>query len=66
MRDVPWEMEGRSPPLNLTFTQLWRLEREGKLSFYEQCELQSVEWKGDAWKVTCNHPSSHDWGSASK
>ena len=35
------------------FTKLRRLKREGKLSFYEQCEVQSAEWKGDAWKVTC-------------
>ena len=42
------------------FTKLRRLEREGKLSFYEQCEVQSVEWKGDAWKVTCNQSDTHD------
>lgn len=42
------------------FTKLRRLEREGKLPFYEQCEVQSVEWKGDAWKVTCNQSDTHD------
>ncbi|MEB3360337.1 MAG: hypothetical protein VKK04_26675 [Synechococcales bacterium] len=35
-------------------------QREGKLSFYEQCEVQSAQWKGDAWKVTCNQRSAHD------
>lgn len=42
------------------FTQLRRLERSGKLSFYQQCEVQSAEWKENAWNVTCNHPGSHD------
>ncbi len=42
------------------FTKLRQLEREGKLSFYEQCEVQSVEWKGDTWKVTCNLSDAHD------
>ena len=42
------------------FTKLRRLERNGKLSFYEQCEVRSVERKGDAWKVTCNQSDVHD------
>ena len=42
------------------FTQLRRWERLGKLSFYEQCEVQSVEWKENAWKVACNLSDSHD------
>jgi len=42
------------------FTKLRRLEWEGKLSFYEQCEVQSAEWKGDTWKVTCNQSDDHD------
>ncbi|NJN75592.1 MAG: lysine N(6)-hydroxylase/L-ornithine N(5)-oxygenase family protein [Synechococcaceae cyanobacterium RL_1_2] len=41
-------------------TKLRRLERQGHLSFYEQCEVQSVEWKGDGWKVTCNQSQTHD------
>jgi cation diffusion facilitator CzcD-associated flavoprotein CzcO len=41
------------------FTKLRRLEREGKLSFYEQCQVQAAEWKGDAWKVTCNQSDVH-------
>lgn len=41
-------------------TQLRRREREGKLSFYEQCEVQSVAWQGNAWRVTCNHSGVHD------
>ena len=42
------------------FTKLRRWERQGKLSFYERCEVQSAEWKGDAWKVTCSQPGAHD------
>lgn len=42
------------------FTQLRRLERAGKLSFYEQCEVQSATRTGNAWKVTCNHPDFQD------
>ncbi|MCS6812269.1 MAG: lysine N(6)-hydroxylase/L-ornithine N(5)-oxygenase family protein [Cyanobacteria bacterium] len=41
------------------FTQLRRLEREGKLLFYERCEVESAEWTGNAWKVTCNHFGLH-------
>jgi len=42
------------------FTQLRRLERSGKLSFYEQCEVRSAAWNGNAWMVTCKHSGSHD------
>lgn len=42
------------------FTKLRRFEREGKLSFYERCEVRSAEWQGDAWKVTCNQSGTHE------
>ncbi len=41
-------------------TKLRRLERDGKLSFYEQCEVQSATWQENAWQVMCNHPEAHD------
>ncbi|MGK7904170.1 MAG: FAD/NAD(P)-binding protein [Hormoscilla sp.] len=41
-------------------TQLRRRKRDGKVSFYEQCEIQSAAWHEDAWKVTCNQPGVHD------
>ena len=41
-------------------TKLRRLERSGKLSFYEQCEVQSATWKETAWKVVCSHAAAHD------
>ncbi|MBP0031399.1 FAD/NAD(P)-binding protein [Roseofilum sp. Guam] len=40
-------------------TQLRRKERQGKLSFYEQCEVQSAAWQENAWRITCNHPGVH-------
>jgi cation diffusion facilitator CzcD-associated flavoprotein CzcO len=39
---------------------LRRLERQGKITFYEQCEVQRAEWKGDTWQVHCNTGAEHD------
>ena len=39
---------------------LRRLERQGQLTFYEQCEVQQAEWKGDAWRVRCSTGAEHD------
>ncbi|MEM9266843.1 MAG: FAD/NAD(P)-binding protein [Cyanobacteria bacterium P01_F01_bin.13] len=41
-------------------TKLRRLQRDGKISFYEQCEVHSATWKETAWNVVCNHPEAHD------
>ncbi|MEL6229909.1 MAG: SidA/IucD/PvdA family monooxygenase [Cyanobacteria bacterium J06627_3] len=41
-------------------TKLRRLGRDGKLSFYEQCEVRSATWQDNAWQVSCNHPEAHD------
>lgn len=40
-------------------TQLRRWERDGKLSFYKQCEVHSAVWQGNAWTVTCNQSGVH-------
>ena len=40
-------------------TKLRRLERDGKVSFYEQCEVQSATWQETAWRVVCSHPEAH-------
>ncbi|MEM6256333.1 MAG: FAD/NAD(P)-binding protein [Cyanobacteria bacterium P01_D01_bin.156] len=40
-------------------TKLRRLERDGKISFYEQCEVQSASWQDNAWQISCNHPEAH-------
>lgn len=42
------------------FTQLRRLEREGKLSFYERCEVQAAQWKQEAWQISCTQSGLHD------
>lgn len=40
--------------------RLRRLERQGHLTFYEQCQVQRAEWKGDAWQVHCHTEAEHD------
>ena len=40
-------------------TQLRWQERQGQLSFYEQCEVQSAAWQEDAWNLTCNQSGVH-------
>lgn len=40
--------------------RLRRLERQGQIRFYEQCEVQRAEWKGDAWQVQCSAGAEHD------
>ncbi|TVP64557.1 MAG: FAD-dependent oxidoreductase [Leptolyngbya sp. LCM1.Bin17] len=39
--------------------RLRRLERQGQLTFYEQCQVQRAEWKGDAWQVHCLTGGEH-------
>jgi hypothetical protein len=41
-------------------TQLRRLERQGKLTFYEHCEVKQAQWQGDAWQVHCQNQAVHD------
>lgn len=61
--DTRWQMirdarnGGSLTPTVLKKLRHW--EREGQLSFYEQCEVQSAVWQADAWKVTCNQPGVH-------
>jgi cation diffusion facilitator CzcD-associated flavoprotein CzcO len=40
--------------------RLRRLERQGQLTFYEECEVQRAEWKGEAWRVHCGTGAEHD------
>lgn len=35
-------------------TQLRRLKREGKLTFYEQCQIVEAHWQGNSWQVYCD------------
>lgn len=41
-------------------TKLHRLERTGKLEFYNQCTVQSAAWTGAGWRVACDHAAAHD------
>jgi len=41
-------------------TRLCRLEKEGHLNFYEQCEITQAQWQQDYWQVNCNYAAVHD------
>ncbi len=36
-----------------------RLERQGQLKFYEQCEVDSAHWQGEYWQIYCRTSESH-------
>jgi lysine/ornithine N-monooxygenase len=36
-------------------TQLRRLQREGRIVLYEQCQVSSAIWSGEHWQVCCDH-----------
>ena len=39
--------------------KLRRLERQGQLRFYEQCEVDSAKWMGHHWQVHCRTSEQH-------
>lgn len=39
--------------------QLRRLERQGQLKFYEQCEVESAQWQGEHWQIHCRTSTEH-------
>ena len=41
-------------------THLRRLEKEGSLTFYENCEVSRAQWQENHWQVSCNYPGDHD------
>ena len=41
-------------------TRLRRLEREGKLLFYENCEINQAQWQSTHWQISCNYPEVHE------
>lgn len=41
-------------------TRLRRLQRQGRITCYEHCQVAAAQWQGDAWKVCCNNHSVHD------
>jgi cation diffusion facilitator CzcD-associated flavoprotein CzcO len=40
-------------------TQLRRLERDGKVALYEQCQVAEANWQ-DHWRIHCDRYSLHD------
>jgi FAD-NAD(P)-binding len=40
--------------------QLRKLEREGKVIFYEQCGLSQANWNENSWQVHCDNSVVHD------
>lgn len=41
-------------------TQLRRLQRDGRIVFYEQCQVSQARWKGDHWQVCCDRAAVHE------
>ena len=41
-------------------TQLRRLERDGRIVFYEQCQVSQARWNGDHWQVSCDRAALHE------
>ncbi|MBE9241936.1 SidA/IucD/PvdA family monooxygenase [Synechocystis salina] len=39
---------------------LRRLEKEGSLTFYENCEVSQAQWRENHWQVSCHYPGVHD------
>jgi cation diffusion facilitator CzcD-associated flavoprotein CzcO len=40
-------------------TQLRRLSCEGKITFYEHCQIAQAEWQ-EGWKICCDNHAVHD------
>jgi lysine/ornithine N-monooxygenase len=41
-------------------TQLRRLQQEGRIVFYEQCQVSRAIWSEDHWQVCCDHSAVHE------
>lgn len=61
---VRWQMiqqarnGGSMTPAMLT--QLRRLQRDGKITFYEQCQVSQAQWINNAWQICCTNSAAHD------
>ncbi|MBF2028189.1 MAG: SidA/IucD/PvdA family monooxygenase [Oscillatoriales cyanobacterium C42_A2020_001] len=42
-------------------TQLGRLQREGRIVFYEQCQVSQARWSGEHWQVVCDNSVVHEY-----
>ena len=50
--------DGGSVTPELMF-KLRRLERQGQLNFYEQCEVEIAQWQGEHWQIHCRTFEEH-------
>lgn len=41
-------------------TQLRRLEREGKISIWNQCQVAQAHWREDHWQICCENSTVHE------
>lgn len=41
-------------------SQLRKLEREGKMLFYEQCGVLQAEWSDEGWQIHCDNSTVHE------
>lgn len=41
-------------------TQLRRLQRDGKIQFYEQCQVSQARWKEPHWQICCDNSDIHE------
>ncbi|NJR52184.1 MAG: lysine N(6)-hydroxylase/L-ornithine N(5)-oxygenase family protein [Leptolyngbyaceae cyanobacterium CSU_1_3] len=41
-------------------TKLRRLERDGRIRFYEQCQVSQARWSGEHWQVCCDNAAVHE------
>ena len=41
-------------------TRLRRLQNEGHITFYEQCQVAHAEWQEKAWQICCDRHLAHD------
>lgn len=40
--------------------QLRRLRSDGKITFYEQCQVSYAQWIENAWRICCTNSAVHD------
>jgi cation diffusion facilitator CzcD-associated flavoprotein CzcO len=41
-------------------SQLRRLERKGKIEFYEQCGVSQAGWSDNSWQIHCDNSAVHE------
>lgn len=41
-------------------THLRRLERDGRIVFYEQCQVSQAKWSEECWQICCDRLAVHE------